>query len=193
VPFRNATLHPDEILQRLQAPDLTSILGRNMDTTVRAGYQAQRAAIQTLLDQANTPIAMIHWNSDSKVPIFMLMPLTRGAVTINSTDPLQELVVDFGALTEPVDLYLALAGFRKSREIMKTPIMRALGAAEPPPFGDTIVSEDALKRILVNLMNPTSAYQCCTTPMMSLDKGGIVDSSMRVYGARNLRMIDVSY
>ncbi|KAI8632917.1 hypothetical protein F5Y19DRAFT_472098 [Xylariaceae sp. FL1651] len=193
VPFRNATLDPDDILQRLQNPNLTSILGQNLDTTVRAGYQAQRAAIQTLLDQANTPIAMIHWNSDSKILIFMLRPLSRGTVTINSTDPLKEPVVDFGALAEPVDLDLALAGFRKSREIMKAPIMRALGATEATPFGDTINEDDALKQILVDAINPTSAHQCCTAPMMPLDQGGVVDSNMRVYGAQNLRVIDVSY
>ncbi|KAI1173284.1 hypothetical protein F4777DRAFT_581072 [Nemania sp. FL0916] len=193
VPFHNTTLDLDEILQRLQSSNITSILGRNWNTTVRAGYEAQRVSIQTLLEQANIPIAMIHWNSGSEVLIFMLRPFSRGTVTINSTDPLEEPVVDFRALNEPIDLDLALAGFRKSREIMRAPGMRTLGAIEAAPFGDTVDRDDVLKQILADAISPTSAHQCCTAPMMPLNQGGVVDSDMRVYGTQNLRVIDVSY
>jgi len=120
-------------------------------------------------------------------------PFSRGAIAINSTDPLANPVIDYRTLTDPTDFDVAAAMVLKNREIMAAPAMAALGPVELGPFGATVQAVDDIKAAVRAAINPSNAHGCCTAAMMPRKLGGVVDDKMRVYGVKGLRVVDISY
>ncbi|KAK3946924.1 hypothetical protein QBC32DRAFT_374637 [Pseudoneurospora amorphoporcata] len=127
------------------------------------------------------------------VTIYLNKPLSRGAVTINSTNPLENPLVDYRAVTDPADIEVLTALFRKNRELMTAPDMAALGVAEAAPFGEPIIADSELASTFRGAIDPSNAHQCCTVAMMPRALGGVVSSEQKVYGVKGLRVADISY
>lgn len=187
-----ATSDCQELIAAAKAEDPSALLPEGTDATVVAGYAAQRAQILDQYAGDNVPIAMIHWTTGSGVVVFLLRPLSRGLVQIRSADVLETPLVDWRAMTDPVDLDIAVASFLKNREIMQAPSMAVLGPSEASPFGDNITDETELRSIIASDFGPTTGHLCCTAAMLPLDEGGVVDTEWKVYGVDGLRVIDIS-
>jgi choline dehydrogenase len=69
---------------------------------------------------------------------FLLKPLSRGTVMIDTTDQSANPAMGFRAATDPADWELAIALVRKLREIVKGPSMLILEPAENAPFGASV-------------------------------------------------------
>ncbi|KAK2669940.1 hypothetical protein RAB80_014077 [Fusarium oxysporum f. sp. vasinfectum] len=145
------------------------------------------------LEGPDVPVGLIHWTTGNSATITFLKPLSRGTITINSTNPLAQPLVDFRAATDLLDLDLFIALFGKSREIMATPDMQVIRPREGAPFGENVTSTEQLKEIFTARMGVTGGHECCTAAMMPRDMGGVVDPRMKVYGVRGLRVVDTSF
>lgn len=187
-----ATSDCQHLIAAARDEDAASLLPEDTDATVLAGYKAQREQVLDQYAGDNVPVAMVHWTTGSAVIVFLLRPLSRGLVQIQSKDVLETPLVDWRAMTDPVDLDVAVAAVLKNRQIMQAPSMTKLGPSENSPFGDNITDKDFLKSTIVSSFGPTTGHLCCTAAMLPLEKGGVVDTEWKVYGVESLRAIDIS-
>lgn len=181
-----------DVIYAADNQDPTQYLPSDIDPTVLAGYQKQRELSISQLRSTSSPIGQIHWSTTSTANLYFVKPFSRGTIFINSTNPLAAPVIDWRSMTNPVDMDLMLALFRKHRDIFRQPTMEALGPVELAPFGEQLQTDEELKAVLRSQINPSNAHQCCTAAMLPRGLGGVVDNELRVYGVRGLRVIDIS-
>jgi choline dehydrogenase len=190
-PLRNVTPGWEAIVAAARESNFANYLPADTHPTVREGYRLQRQLTIEQLE-GDTPVHMLSWNTDAEARIFFLRPLSRGTVAINSTDALAHPLIDFRTMTDPVDTELILAALLKNRDIMSQPTMAVLRPREVSPFGENVIDEDELKRLLAAVVEPSSGHQCCTAAMMPKRLGGVVDENMKVHDVKGLRVIDTS-
>ncbi|KAF8218247.1 aryl-alcohol oxidase precursor [Mycena galopus ATCC 62051] len=122
--------------------------------------------------------------------IAVLNPISRGSVTINSTNPFDSPIIDVGFLQSEVDVFIG-------REAIK----KVLGLFQAPTWQDYIIapivdlanlSDDDLDQYIRNTAG--SAFHLVGTAAMSAqDAGyGVVDPDLLVKGASGLRIVDAS-
>ncbi|TVY82880.1 Dehydrogenase xptC [Lachnellula suecica] len=188
----DATADCQGMIATAREEDPAALLPAGTDATVVAGYKAQREQVLEQYAGDNVPIGMIHWTTGGEAIVWLQRPLSRGLVQIQSNNALDNPLVDYRTLTDPVDLDIAVANVLKNRQIMQAPSMAVLGPSESYPYGNNITDKDQLKSIITSNFGPTTGHVCCTAAMVPLDKGGVVDTEWKVYGISSLRVIDIS-
>ncbi|MBY2910564.1 GMC family oxidoreductase [Rhizobium leguminosarum] len=121
----------------------------------------------------------------------LLRPKARGSVTLASSDPFENPIVDTQIFGHPDDLRLTIAGFRFARTVLEASPMRELIEKEIFPGADA-TSDEALaahcKRTVKTGYHPVGT---CKMGQDS-DPDAVLDSSLRVWGTRGLRVVDAS-
>ena len=121
-------------------------------------------------------------------------PFSRGSVHINSSDPSKLPTLDVGLLSHPLDLEL---------QARHTLWLEKLAAAEPLasllkkdgkrlhlPEGGELDLKTAKRLTKERIISHYHAAGTCA--MMPKELGGVVDNKLRVYGVKNLRIVDAS-
>ncbi|SPQ25932.1 bb02905e-a6b5-44a0-b1cb-607825c8e916 [Thermothielavioides terrestris] len=191
--LQQATSSYKDIIAAAKAANPAYSLPADVDPTVLKGYKAQRAALLNQFASPNVGVGTVHWGTSDSALIYHLKPLSRGTVNINSTDPLASPLIDFRTATDPVDLQVYTAIFRKNRELFAAPSMQLLGPTEAAPFGAHLTTDAEIAAVMRDQINPTNAHQCCTAAMLPLELGGVVSSDQKVYGVQGLRVADISH
>jgi len=118
----------------------------------------------------------------------LLHPLSRGTVHISSSDPLANPLIDTGYLTNPLDVERLVAGVKLMRKITKTaPYSNGVDGIYDPPedvFGNDDKLVEWIREKVESFNHPIG-----TVPMLPKVDGGVVDSSLKVYGTKNLRVV----
>ena len=192
LPLCNITSNCSDIIAAARSRDPAASLPANTDSTVLAGYKAQREIRYGQLESQEIPSAFVQWSTGNTVTLFFSMALSRGSVNINSTNVRDNPVIDWQSMTDPTDFDIMVATVLRNREIMNAPGMKSLVAREAAPFGDDITNPEQLQQALASVGEPSLAHMCCTAPMMDKDKGGVVDANYKVYGVLGLRVIDIA-
>ncbi|KAJ3576989.1 hypothetical protein NP233_g29 [Leucocoprinus birnbaumii] len=120
-----------------------------------------------------------------------LHPVSRGSVTLNSSDPFAPPKIDLGLLTEDVDLAILREGIRNARKLFAAPVFAnsVFGTVSP---ASNITSDEDLNAYLRGAVVPI--MHGASTAMMS-PRGaswGVVDPDFRVKGTTGLRVVDAS-
>ncbi|KAJ4470220.1 alcohol oxidase [Lentinula aciculospora] len=129
-----------------------------------------------------------------QVAAHTILPLSRGTIRINTTDPSADPTVDMQFLTSEVDIHAAVAAARRISLIAAT-----------PPFSE-LIAENALKESGVPDVNATEeevrkwvleTYESDihfegSHSMLPKELGGVVSPQLLVYGTKNLRIADAS-
>ncbi|EJD42194.1 alcohol oxidase [Auricularia subglabra TFB-10046 SS5] len=115
---------------------------------------------------------------------------SRGSIHIQSGDPFASPAIDLNTWALDIDRKIMLAGAKFARKVTNMlPFSRIiLKDIAPPP--DTATDDEWVEFIRNTASN--SFHPCCTAAMLPKALGGVVDSSLKVYGTSNLRVIDVS-
>lgn len=124
-------------------------------------------------------------------------PLSRGSVHVTSASGApSDLAIDPSYLTHPLDLELfarhlrfieTLASTEPLASHLKPNGKRTPGAPAPGVLNDLEQAKEYLKKAAVG-----GAHYTSTCSMLPLEKGGVVDSTLRVHGCKNLRVCDAS-
>ncbi|KAI1360901.1 glucose-methanol-choline oxidoreductase-like protein [Xylaria arbuscula] len=124
----------------------------------------------------------------------ILHPFSRGSIHIGSADPDQKPIIDPRYLEHPVDLEVLARYFRYINDIVHTePLSKYLkpngrrSNGAPVDMTDLTEVKEYIKKAALSCWHPTSS---CA--MLPLEKGGVVNPELKVYGVENLRVVDSS-
>ncbi|KAK7556260.1 hypothetical protein IWX49DRAFT_636771 [Phyllosticta citricarpa] len=119
-------------------------------------------------------------------------PFSRGIVHIKSKDPKEKAIVDPRYLSHPLDLEILARHTQNIESFVKTEPFASLlkPGSRLPEDGDTSTLESAKEVVKARLMNTFHPTGTCA--MMPREMNGVVDSRLKLYGAKNLRVVDAS-
>ncbi|KAI0433464.1 aryl-alcohol dehydrogenase [Xylaria sp. FL1042] len=121
------------------------------------------------------------------------LPFSRGSAHIISNDPSQAPAIDPNYFSNPIDIqvmahhlrYLeTIASSPSFGKVVKQPLQHQDAAAQ---FANIESAKDYLRSRAVSMWH--LAGSCSMLPR---DKGGVVDTKLKVYGVNNLRIVDSS-
>ena len=118
-----------------------------------------------------------------------LRPTSRGHVHIKSSDPNVAPAIQLNYLSTERDQRVAIAGIRRTREIMAAENMRQFEPEEWKP-GAHLQSDEELLSAARDL--GTTIFHPVGTCKMGSDSMAVVDDRLKVHGVDALRVIDAS-
>ncbi|KXX75814.1 L-sorbose 1-dehydrogenase [Madurella mycetomatis] len=130
------------------------------------------------------------------IAVLLTHPLSRGSSHLTSTPEGElRLAIDPSLLSHPLDAEVLARHVRFLESTLATaaPLAgRLKGHAAPPgwPRGFSADLDDARRFVRENAV--AAMHYAGTCSMMPREKGGVVDSCLRVYGASNVRVVDAS-
>ncbi|KAI5369186.1 putative glucose-methanol-choline oxidoreductase, FAD/NAD(P)-binding domain superfamily [Septoria linicola] len=119
-------------------------------------------------------------------------PLSRGEVSISTSDMADPPIIDPQWLNHPADQEMAVAALRRMSQLLSTNAMQQI-ATEGRSFPDASVTsyEDLLTA--VRSQAGSFAHAAATNKMgRPSNSMAVIDSKAKVYGVQNLRVVDAS-
>lgn len=121
--------------------------------------------------------------------------LSHGTVTLNTSDPTAEPIVDYRALSNPTDVAILVAGMRFVRSFMTTNLPEDFAAAKPYELspGANVTTDEEIEAWLRRTgYIPTLYHPIGTAAKMPRELGGVVDETLLVHGVQKLSVVDAS-
>ncbi|KAF8538469.1 GMC oxidoreductase [Trichophaea hybrida] len=196
LPLVNYTDASAAILSSYATQTTSDHLRVGLDSTIITGFAKQREVL--LRHLATTKMASMEmiWLSGAnrryQMPFSFSIqhPFSRGFIEINSTNPFVQPLVDLRTASNPVDLDLFVQALKFGRKVVKTPAIQALEPTELQPGSDKVTDDELREYVRESIR--TMFHPVGTSGMMPKRLGGVVDNRLRVYGVRNLRIVDAS-
>ncbi|KAI8155562.1 hypothetical protein KHU50_010122 [Colletotrichum sp. SAR 10_65] len=154
------------------------------------GYKQQQKVYGRLMRSKNTVFSeMMMYGPGGSVQ--NLHPMSRGTILLNTAQPESEMIVDYRAATNSIDLDVMAEIIKFMRRFMTTGDLAQYQARELSP--GTGVSTDAqLVSWAKGQIIPSVYHPVGTTAKMPREWGGVLDENLLVYGVKKLRVIDAS-
>jgi choline dehydrogenase len=119
----------------------------------------------------------------------LVAPLSRGNITITSTDTNTLPVINPNWLTHPADVEVALAAFKRTRAVWENVAVRY--GDEYLPGKNVTTDAQILQFIRESAVQVWHASTTCAMGRAG-DASAVVDAKARVFGVQRLRVVDAS-
>jgi hypothetical protein len=192
LPLQNMTMDFQDVIDTASLANLSALLPPDIDPSIIAGYTAQIDQLLHLYASPHAAVEEVAWAGYASVCTVLIRPLSRGSIMINSTDPRKPPRYDFGTFSHPSDLEIAVRALKKVREWIASPAMQALGPVEILPGASSDDSNEAIAAAIKGFATSSWQHPTSSCSMLKREWGGVVDSQLRVYGVRGLRVVDAS-
>ncbi|TVY39898.1 Dehydrogenase [Lachnellula subtilissima] len=166
----------------------TAYLLPNLDPTIIAGYQAQKDILVNLLGRSDVSAYEILSDNIGLLSVAAVRTLSRGHVHMQDTNPFMQPLIDPRFCSNPLDCQVIVEGLLFNNRLINTSSMRQLGPAPYYPFLQVATPEMLMPAVRSGIR--TEFHGAGSTSMLPLEHGGVVDSHLRVYGTKNLRIVD---
>lgn len=120
--------------------------------------------------------------------VCLLRPKSRGTLQLASRDAATAPLIDPAFFQHPDDLAQMVAGFKKTRELLNQPSLRAHWTHEM--WGADARSDAEIEALLRQRVD--TIYHPVGTCKMGVDAMAVVDPELRVHGLQGLRVVDAS-
>ncbi|KAF2270953.1 alcohol oxidase [Lojkania enalia] len=180
-----------------------SLLARQILDPKEAIAQVVLLAIGANLDQKDVPSKLfLHDLPGNWITLgtCSTRSLSRGSVHIESSDPLRHPAIDPAYYSHPLDLDLAARSIMHSITLANYEPLRSklkldengelITSLKNPRKGLSFTLEEAKEIVRANTVTEYHPIGSCA--MLPKEKGGVVDSECKVYGTRNVRVVDAS-
>ncbi|EKM53786.1 uncharacterized protein PHACADRAFT_125734 [Phanerochaete carnosa HHB-10118-sp] len=130
--------------------------------------------------------------SKPHVGIYSLVsrPFTRGTIHVQSADPKAWPAIDPHYFEEDIDMDIMVDAMKFIRKVTRTEPFKSLVVEEQLPGPNVNTDEEISAYVRKNTCS--SFHTTGSMSMMPRDKGGVVDPRFRVYGTKNIRVVDLS-
>ncbi|KIM21072.1 GMC oxidoreductase [Serendipita vermifera MAFF 305830] len=191
IPLHELTNRMDELVAAYASQDPKLQFPTGTDSTIVAGWRAQRDALLASIRAGVVAVSEYANGPTAAMAIVLEKPLSRGSITINSTDPLANPVIDYGFYKNPVDVEIQVEAIRAWRKVLSMPSWQALGA-QPTDPANNITTDEQLREWVIQVSTPTTSHPSGTASMMPKNLGGVVGPDLWVYGVSKLSVVDAS-
>ncbi|KAF8466292.1 GMC oxidoreductase [Gautieria morchelliformis] len=117
-------------------------------------------------------------------------PLSRGTIHAVSKDPMQHPEINPHAFECDFDLEMLVQHMKFAKSMVKVEPWKSVVASEVDP-GPQCTTDEGMREYIKNTHGPVwHAVGSCS--MLPLEKQGVVDPQLKVYGTQNLRIADLS-
>lgn len=119
------------------------------------------------------------------------MPLSRGHIHINTTNPFSAPIITPRLLSDPFDQAVAIAITRKSRTLFTNDVFSEV--VQDAYYDPANIGANGTDEQYLTWFRDTSygaSHWIGSTAMLPRELGGVVDPQLRVYGTRGLRVVD---
>jgi choline dehydrogenase-like flavoprotein len=118
----------------------------------------------------------------------VLRPKSRGSVTLASSNPMHDPLIDTNFLDHDDDVKVLLKGYKITREILHSTALKNTTGKEI--YTNSSMSDDELVHMI--RQRADTVYHPVSTCKMGNDEMAVVDDQLRVHGMDNLRIVDAS-
>lgn len=159
-----------------------------LDRTLIAGYEAQKRILVALISRDDVGAYEILNDNVGLLAVAAMHTLSRGSVHIQSKNSFDQPAIDPRYCSNPLDCQIIVEGLLFNNRIVKTTSMKILDIAPYYPFFQDATPETLMPAVQSGVR--TEFHGTGTTSMLPLELGGVVDTHLRVYGTKNLRVVD---
>ncbi|OBT56992.1 hypothetical protein VE04_03390 [Pseudogymnoascus sp. 24MN13] len=122
----------------------------------------------------------------------LVAPLSRGNITLTSTDTQDLPIINIPALQSPTDQQVAVASYKRVRQACASSFMQKIIIGDEYYPGASVQTDaQILEAIKGTLQTVWHASSTCKMGL-SADSMAVVDSHARVYGVKGVRVVDAS-
>ncbi|KAK7190039.1 Oxygen-dependent choline dehydrogenase 7 [Paraphaeosphaeria sporulosa] len=163
---------------------------------LQAGYLAQRSILlkQFTGEQGYAAAAgELAIQPSNRAAVALQKPLSRGTITLNTSNPHGYPVVAYNSLQNPVDAAILTALVRFNRKHWASPALSRYAPVENVP-GAEFVSDEQIMRALNEkaAVSSSFAHPSGSCAMLPRNLGGCVSDQLLVYGVDGLSIVDAS-
>lgn len=149
--------------------------------------------------ESTVPLAEAVWFPNGNaisVAFWTLLPFSRGSNHIISTSPTHTPSINPNFLQLPIDTLIQTAAAMKLRQLYSTAPLSKYVTAELAPGMEAVPTGAGLRdpswyKWIAGAFGSNS-HPVSTTAMRTRELGGVVDKEGKVYGAKNVRVVDAS-
>jgi choline dehydrogenase len=177
---------------RYDAPaPVDGLPGAQMMLTAASSEVAEELDLQifpwTPYADANSPAGGVF-----TIFLALMRPLSRGRVSLSSTEPEDAPLIDLGYFTDPADMPRMMHGARLAHALAETPPLSSFTSRKLSAAAQASLTEDELKRAI--LAEVATYHHPVGTCRMGLtgDSGAVVNEVGAVLGLKALFVIDAS-
>jgi len=138
-----------------------------------------------VIDHGRTSV----WGHGLSCHVCLLRPKSRGEVTLKSSDPFEDPLIDPKFLSHPDDVTDLVEGYKKMMTILnKSPVSKYTSShvQRPIDLNDNEDIEQAIREEADTVYHPVG------TCKMGSDEMAVVDHNLKVHGINGLRVVDAS-
>lgn len=180
----------EKIAARYEAQDPAEFLPPNSHPWVVDGYADFQKLHAKLLRSKNTNILWYPLSGGAGGIVMSMHVVSHGTINIDPADPENEPIVDYRALSNPVDLDIMVENIRFLRRYMASEDFAEYEPEETMPGID--VEGEELREWIREVLIPTNFHPIATAAKKPKEKGGVVDEELFVHDVKRLRVVDGS-
>ncbi|KAF2107378.1 choline dehydrogenase-like protein [Lophiotrema nucula] len=196
LPFQQVSSNWKSITKKIsQQADPTKYLPARYakNKALLAGYKKQREVLINLYSSNVSTLGEFPVQPWGRAAVAHQKPLSRGTITLNTTDPSAAPVLTYNTLQNPIDKAVIAELVRFNRKHWARPELSQYKPVELVPGAQYKTDNEIINAAIAQLqINPSFAHPSCSAAMLPEELGGVVDSELKVYGVGRLRIVDAS-
>lgn len=122
----------------------------------------------------------------------VMHPLSRGTVHIGTSDPLAAPLIDPNYFGNDADMEVLIQTLKFTTKLTQTPPFGDIVRSYVIPTEEIFIPDEGLKERMREYIKHGCGpvfHPVGTASMLPREDGGVVDSSLKVYGVENLRVV----
>ncbi|KAF9527980.1 hypothetical protein CPB83DRAFT_792222 [Crepidotus variabilis] len=183
---------------RKNIPSYAALIAQKSNGAFQASVQERLLTTQAdlIFKDAISLVEIYHspFSGIVNFPFWNLLPFARGSIHVNSQDPTAHPLINPNYFEFDFDLQVQVMAARTGRKALNTSPLSSVVKSEISP-GTYTVSKDASDQVWGDWVKRTytsNLHPVGTCAMLPRDIGGVVDAELKVYGTKNVRVVDAS-